>query len=99
MSLPFNQISVALLATLASCAATACVPWQQGASSESLGCAAADIVISDPSAGALKASWKATCRGTTYLCTAPASADDHSTPICTARSARPQVSIVPLNSY
>mgnify|MGYP007003117780 CR=1 FL=1 len=78
-------------ATLASALSlTACVSWQQGASSLPLACAADEIRITQPRSGAITDRWQASCRGFSYRCSAPAGVEDHSTPDCVLLSEDPQ---------
>lgn len=85
--------SAALAAALS---LSACVSWQQGASSLPLACGADEIHIANARSGALTDTWQASCRGFTYRCSAPAGVEDSSVPDCVLLSDQRPVRIAPV---
>ena len=85
-----------LTALAAALSLTACVSWQQGASSLPLACAVDEIRISEPRSGAITDRWQASCRGFSYRCSAPAGIEDHRAADCVLLSEQRPVRITPL---
>lgn len=78
-----------LSVTLPACATT----WRERATSETLGCPAAEILISDPTSGALSNTWRAQCQGKVFRCSVPAIAEPDTPPTCKEDPSAPVVAM------
>ena len=71
--------SILLLSLLVAACATR---WREDASAVTLRCPSSEVVISDPTSGAINNTWRAQCGGKVYLCSVAADADPYAAPSC-----------------
>ena len=75
-------LTLASAVTLAACA----TPWREEASASAVGCAAKDVVISEPHSGTIDNTWRARCSNRVYVCSVAAAADASAPATCRAET-------------
>lgn len=82
--------AVLVLSVALSACATA---WREHASSAAVGCPAGEILISDPTSGAITNTWRAQCKGKVYRCSVPAIAEPDAPATCMEDPSAPVLAV------